>query len=277
MLSGLAAVSASSAPTPVHAAPAAPVRPAAASPAAAQAPVARVTSRGNRLANRLENRLENRLAIPATADQLIVVSSPTDDPPPPGYLATFRTYARAGPGSPWRPVFGAWQAETGSGHLIAATARREGDHATPIGVFAVGSEMYGNEPNPGGLHYGYHRLVCGDWWDEDPYSPQYNHMVHVSCGVTPAFAAWSEALWTETVAYPYFAVVRFNTDPIVAGPNARGSGIFLHSWMGGATEGCVALPEARLVEVLRWLEPSAHPVIEIGTDSQVDPVPRAAS
>jgi gamma-D-glutamyl-L-lysine dipeptidyl-peptidase len=216
-----------------------------------------------------------RLNIPAGADQLIVVSSPTDDPP--GYLATLRAYQRVGPNSPWRLVFGPWQAETGSGHLLAADARREGDHATPLGVFGIGATMYGNQPNPGGLHYAYHRLVCGDWWDEDPYSSQYNRFTHVSCGVTPAFAAWSEPLWTETVAYPYFAVIRFNMNPIRGGPNALGSGIFLHSWVGGATEGCVALPENRLLDVLRWLKSSAHPVVEIGTNAEVTPVSKAAS
>lgn len=218
-----------------------------------------------------------RLVIPASADQLIVVSSPTDDPSPPGYLASFRTYERAGRGSPWRPVFGTWRAETGSGHLLAAAIRREGDHATPIGVFGFGRTMYGNEQNPGGLHYAYHRLVCGDWWDEDPYSRHYNHFVHVRCGLTPTFAPWSEPLWTETVAYPYFAVTQFNMNPVRAGANALGSGIFLHSWVGGATEGCVALPKPRLLEVLRWLKPSAHPVIEIGTNAQVGPAPSSAS
>lgn len=228
-------------------------------PAAARANAPRASSRST------------GLEIPAGADQLIVVSSPTDDPSPPGYLATLRAYERANHRSRWRPVFGAWEVETGSGHLLAAAARREGDHATPIGVFAFGPTMYGNEPNPGGLRFAYHRLVCGDWWDEDPYSSRYNHFVHVSCGVTPAFATWSEALWTETVAYPYFAVIEFNMNPIRAGVSAPGAGIFLHSWVGGATEGCVALPEAHLLEVLRWLKPSAHPVIEIGTDDRVHP------
>jgi cell wall-associated NlpC family hydrolase/L,D-peptidoglycan transpeptidase YkuD (ErfK/YbiS/YcfS/YnhG family) len=217
------------------------------------------------------------LVIPAGADQLIVVSSPTDDPPAPGYLATLRAYERASAGSPWRPVFGPWRAETGSGHLLAAGVRREGDHATPIGVFGIGPTMYGDKPSPNGLHFAYHRLVCGDWWDEDPYSPQYNQIVHVRCGATPAFAAWSEPLWTETVAYPYFAVIQFNMNPIRAGANALGSGIFLHSWVGGATQGCVALPEGQLLDVLRWLKPSAHPVIEIGTDAEVGPAPSGTS
>lgn len=217
-----------------------------------------------------------QLTIPASADQLIVVSSPTDDPPAPGYLATLRTYARANGSSPWHPVFAAWQAETGSGHLLAATARREGDHATPIGVFGIGPTLYGNNPDPGGLHYAYHHLACGDWWDEDPNSPDYNRFVHVPCGTRPAFAAWSEALWTETVAYPYFAVVQFNSDPTVREPDAPGAGIFLHSWVGGATEGCIALPETELLRVLRWLRPDEHPVIEIGTVSEVQPTPPAS-
>jgi L,D-peptidoglycan transpeptidase YkuD (ErfK/YbiS/YcfS/YnhG family) len=211
-----------------------------------------------------------RFSIPASADQLIVVSSPNDDPPAPQYLATLRTYQRANGDSPWRAAFPAWRAETGAGHLLPASKRREGDHATPIGVFGIGATMYGNAPNPGGLSYPYHHLVCGDWWDEDPYSSQYNDFVHVSCSATPPFASWSEALWTETVAYPYFAVIQFNESPIAFGPNAPGAGIFLHSWVGTATEGCVALPESKLLDVLRWLKPSDHPQIEIGTNGQID-------
>jgi len=209
------------------------------------------------------------LRIPPNANQLIVVSSSTPDPSPPGYLATLNVYERETRHSSWQHVYGPWQAETGSGHLLPAADRLEGDHATPIGVFGFEATMYGNQPNPGGLHYAYHQLVCGDWWDEDPYSSQYSRFVLVACNVTPDFAAWSEALWTETLAYPYFAVIRFNTNPVRRGADAPGSGIFLHSWVYGATEGCVALREQRLLDVLRWLQPSQHPVIEIGTDDEL--------
>jgi L,D-peptidoglycan transpeptidase YkuD (ErfK/YbiS/YcfS/YnhG family) len=138
--------------------------------------------------------------------------------------------------------------------------------------------MYGTRADPGGLHEPYHQLVCGDWWDEDPYSPQYNRFVHVSCGTTPPFAAWSEPLWEETQGdrgYPYLAVIDYNDDPTVAGPDAPGSGIFLHAWMDAPTEGCIALPVNDLLDVLRWLEPADHPVIEIGTDAEVGHVPPA--
>jgi L,D-peptidoglycan transpeptidase YkuD (ErfK/YbiS/YcfS/YnhG family) len=211
----------------------------------------------------------DNFSIPSSADQLIVVSSPTYRPP--GYLATFQTYQRANASSPWTPVFASWRSEIGSGDLV--NARHFGDYATPTGVFAIGATMYGNRPNPGGLHYGYHQLTCGDWWDEDPYSPQYNQFVHVPCSTTPAFASWSEALWTETRAYPYLAVLQTNNDPTIGGSDAPGAGIFLHHWMNAPTEGCVALPLADLLDVLRWLDPTAHPVIEIGTAAEVGRVP----
>jgi L,D-peptidoglycan transpeptidase YkuD (ErfK/YbiS/YcfS/YnhG family) len=215
----------------------------------------------------------DNFAIPSTARQLIVVSSPTYRPP--GYLATFQTFQRASASSSWEPVFAGWKAEIGSGDLV--NVRHFGDYATPTGVFAIGARMYGNQPNPGGLHYAYHQLVCGDWWDEDPYSPVYNQFVHVPCGTTPPFASWSEALWTETRAYPYLAVLQTNNDPTIGGPNAPGAGIFLHHWMNAPTEGCVALPMASLLGVLRWLSPADHPVIEIGTDAEVGHVPPSAS
>jgi L,D-peptidoglycan transpeptidase YkuD (ErfK/YbiS/YcfS/YnhG family) len=208
-----------------------------------------------------------RLRIPPGVKQLVVVSSVTTDPS--NYLATLRVYQRSGIRARWRRVLGPWASETGSGHLLSGAQRREGDHATPIGVYSFGATIYGNKPDPGGLHYRYHRLVCGDWWDEDPYSSEYSRFVHVPCGVTPSFAAWSEPLWTETLAYPYLAVIDFNTNPVSDGANAPGSGIFLHGWMSAPTEGCVALPVSRLLAVLRWLRPAQHPMIEIGTDAEL--------
>jgi L,D-peptidoglycan transpeptidase YkuD (ErfK/YbiS/YcfS/YnhG family) len=210
-------------------------------------------------------------SIPSSARQLVVVSSRTYDPP--NYLANFQVFQRANVSSPWKRVFAPWRAEIGSGDLV--NVRHFGDHATPTGVFSIGLRMYGNEPNPGGLHYAFHQLVCGDWWDEDPYSPHYNQFVHVPCGTTPSFSSWSEALWTETRAYPYLAVLETNNDPTIGGPSAPGAGIFLHHWMNAPTQGCVALPLADLLKVLRWLDPAEHPVIDIGTDAEIHvPTPR---
>ena len=136
---------------------------------------------------------------------------------------------------------------------------REGDGTTPIGIFSIGSTMYGISPDPG-FAYHYHRLVCGDWWDEDPTSPVYNQFVHVPCGTRPQFGGGSEALWTESPAYDEFAVIDYNAAPVVPG---KGSAIFLHVAGSGPTDGCVAIAQGQLITTLRWLRPSDNPLIAI--------------
>jgi L,D-peptidoglycan transpeptidase YkuD (ErfK/YbiS/YcfS/YnhG family) len=150
-----------------------------------------------------------------------------------------------------RRVFGPWRARVGRNGL--STQHREGDGTTPTGTFALGPVIYGIDPNPG-LSRPYHRLVCGDWWDEDARSPTYNTFRHVACGTSPPFRGGSEALWRITPAYRLFAPIQYNAAPVVPG---RGSAIFLHVDTGRATNGCVSLPLRELRSVLRRLRPGA--------------------
>jgi L,D-peptidoglycan transpeptidase YkuD (ErfK/YbiS/YcfS/YnhG family) len=112
------------------------------------------------------------------------------------------------------------------------------------------------------VRYSYRRLVCGDWWVEDPASPYYNRFLHVRCGSTPPFHTTSEEMSRSPTAYRHLAVIAYNTSPVVPG---RGSGIFLHVSTGRPTLGCVSLSLSQLVATLRWLRPSAAPRIAIGT------------
>jgi L,D-peptidoglycan transpeptidase YkuD (ErfK/YbiS/YcfS/YnhG family) len=166
-------------------------------------------------------------------------------------------------GGCWQRAAGPWTARIGRSGL--STHHREGDGTTPVGAFGFGSVMYGIAANPG-VHFRYHRLACGDWWDEDPESPTYNTFRHVACGTTPPFGGDSEALWRQTRAYRHFAVIAYNTRPVVAG---RGSAMFLHEDTGAPTNGCVSLPPTRLVALLRWLRPAASPRIAIGTRAEL--------
>jgi L,D-peptidoglycan transpeptidase YkuD (ErfK/YbiS/YcfS/YnhG family) len=159
----------------------------------------------------------------------------------------------------WRPVAGSWTAWLGGRGVLAN--RREGDRTTPVGVFGLGRVMYGVAPNPG-VRFRYRRIVCGDWWVEDPRSPYYNQFRHVPCGTKPPFAVVSDDLSRSPTAYRHFVVVRFNMDPVVPG---RGSGIFLHASTGRPTLGCISLPVPRLLQTLRWLRPASAPRIAIGT------------
>ncbi|HUR22727.1 MAG TPA: hypothetical protein VMZ73_02540, partial [Acidimicrobiales bacterium] len=60
--------------------------------------------------------------------------------------------------------------------------------------------------------------------------------------------------------YDHGAVIAYNTDRTPG----LGSAIFMHVSNGGPTAGCVSLPSAQLVEVLRWLDPSMSPKIVLG-------------
>jgi L,D-peptidoglycan transpeptidase YkuD (ErfK/YbiS/YcfS/YnhG family) len=159
----------------------------------------------------------------------------------------------------WLAVGGPWRAHLGRNGLSAN--RHEGDKTTPMGVFGFQRVMYGLGPDPG-VRYRYHRIVCGDWWVEDPRSPYYNRFHHVRCGSTPPFRTTSEDMSRSPISYRHLAVVDFNTHPIVPG---RGSGIFLHVTTGRPTLGCVSLALSQLVTTLRWLDPRKSPRIAIGT------------
>ena len=160
-------------------------------------------------------------------------------------------------------VFGPWTARIGANGF--SDDKHEGDNTTPTGAFGIGPVMYGNAADPG-VHYSFHPLVCGDWWDEDPSSALYNTFQHVACGQTPPFGGDSEALWEETTAYPIFAVIDYNTGPITPGD---GSAIFLHADVGGPTAGCVSLPLGELDQLLVWLEPAEAPIVVMGPSSEI--------
>jgi L,D-peptidoglycan transpeptidase YkuD (ErfK/YbiS/YcfS/YnhG family) len=161
-------------------------------------------------------------------------------------------------------VLGPFEARLGYSGIT--TDKHEGDGATPAGIYDFETTMYGNAPNPG-VHFGYWQLSCGDWWDEDSASPEYNRFVVVPCSEShpPFDNGASEALWTETTAYPSFAVINYNAGDI---PGA-GSAIFLHADIGGPTAGCVSLPLGALDEVLDWMLPGDGPSIAIGTTATI--------
>jgi L,D-peptidoglycan transpeptidase YkuD (ErfK/YbiS/YcfS/YnhG family) len=159
----------------------------------------------------------------------------------------------------WSQSAGPWTAWLGGNGT--SPAKREGDRRTPTGIFGFLPTMYGISPNPG-VRYRYHRVVCGDWWVEDPASPSYNRFRHVRCGSRPPFRITSEDMSRSPTAYQHLAVIAYNTAPVVPG---RGSGIFFHVSTGRPTLGCVSLPLPQLVATLRWLRPAAAPLIAIGT------------
>lgn len=197
------------------------------------------------------------LASTGSARQLITVMASGYD----STTAEVEIWQRSG--SCWLAAGGPWSGMIGENGFT--DHHIEGDGTTPTGIYGIEPIVYGNAPNPG-TREPYHQLVCGDWWDEDPTSGDYNTFQHVPCGETPPFGGGSEALWTETPQYPSFAVVEYNTDPVK--PYA-GSAIFLHADTGSPTTGCVSIPLADLDQVLRWINPADTPTIVMGPAKEI--------
>ena len=168
--------------------------------------------------------------------------------------ATLTAYQRTTAG--WRVAYGPWPANLGYSGLAPPGAKREGDGRTPSGTFGFGFG-FGVDADPG-LRLTY-RPVTGPniVWDDDPASPRYNEWVDTNT----ADAGANPEPMDNTPAYDYGVVIDYNTAPVVAG---AGSAIFLHVSTGGATAGCVSLPTAELLDVLRWLDPTQQPAITMG-------------
>lgn len=93
-----------------------------------------------------------------------------------------------------------------------------------------------------------------DGWCDDPAEAAYNRLGPLPCRGS------HERLWRPDGLYDLLVELGYNDDPPLAG---RGSAIFLHVARPGylPTEGCVALAEDDLREVLRRM--GGGSVIEI--------------
>jgi L,D-peptidoglycan transpeptidase YkuD (ErfK/YbiS/YcfS/YnhG family) len=187
------------------------------------------------------------------AKQLIVVTSKSST----SSVATLRAFDEVK--GVWRQAFGPMLARIGGRGWSPARRRREGDGTTPEGIYTLGTTIYGTSKNPG-VVYRFHRLVPGDYWDENPAAgKKYNtfqHSTKTDCAHNP-YGGDSECLWREPIPYAYFAVINFNIP--ASGP--YGSGIFFHVGTADATAGCVSIAQKNLVRILDWLRPSDAPRI----------------
>lgn len=178
-----------------------------------------------------------------------------------GSYATVTAWERAGTG--WRRVIATSAARIGSHGVVAGTARKQGTGTTPTGTYTL-KQAFGIKADPG-TTMPYHQVTNDDWWVEDNLSAYYNQLRGASQGGFDTAAPessvnGSEHLITHTVPYQYAVVIDYNMAPAVP---YRGAGIFLHVNGAGATAGCVSVPLATMVAILRWLNPVGHPRIAI--------------
>lgn len=136
--------------------------------------------------------------------------------------------------------------------------KREGDGATPAGIWPVRRLLY--RPDREALPdtaLPVSPISETDGWCDDPGDPAYN------TPVTLPYPARCEALWRADALYDLVVVLGYNDDPPVAG---LGSAIFLHVARPdyGPTEGCVALAADDLRRAVARLRPGDSLDIRVG-------------
>jgi L,D-peptidoglycan transpeptidase YkuD (ErfK/YbiS/YcfS/YnhG family) len=130
-----------------------------------------------------------------------------------------------------------------------AADKREGDGASPLGVWPIRRVLYrpDREPAPGtGLPVA--PLSPEDGWCDAPGDPAYNRPVRLP------YPASAEALWREDGVYDLIVILGHNDDPPVS---PMGSAIFLHLIQpdGSPTAGCVAIQRADMLDLLARARP----------------------
>lgn len=200
------------------------------------------------------------------ARQCIVVRSSTWSSPT-GELRVFeRTSSRAA----WKPRGGTVPVVLGKKGLgwgkgaVALNANRgprkiEGDNKATAGVFRVGPAFgYAPAREARWIKLPYVALTKTTEGVDDPRSRYYNRLVD---RLKIARVDWrsSEKMLRTDHLYKWGLFVAHNP---AAEPGA-GSCIFLHIWKNSssATAGCTAMAERDLVNLLRWLDPAARPLL----------------
>lgn len=211
-----------------------------------------------------------RFAVPAGSLQVVLVRSSAWS----STSATVEFFQRTSATAAWTSALPAQSGRVGYGGMVEASARRQSTGTTPAGIFSLPS-AFGGAANPG-TAMSYRRFDGDDWWPYDPADPSTYNVYQTS---RPAGARWRTA-WAERLAdyyqgtnrqYAYGVVLDFNLPAAYQAANTGlGGGIFLHVSGTGATAGCISISEAAMASTLRWLTPSAKPVLVSGPTTWLD-------
>ncbi|MDH6124375.1 L,D-transpeptidase family protein [Kitasatospora sp. GP82] len=143
------------------------------------------------------------------------------------------------PDNRWKPGT-AWQGH--NAYKGWTTDKHTDDLHSPIGVFSL-TDAGGRKADPGSkLPYDQdsHFVVGGTGFNGEQLAGSFDYVVAINynrvTGVSPLDGRFPDG-------------------------KSKGGGIWLHVDHGGPTHGCVSLPEDQMIELLKTLDPAAHPMI----------------
>jgi len=219
--------------------------------------------------------LPERLRNIGDARQVIVVTTPSWT----SSYAQLQTWRMSDAGD-WVRVIDPIPARVGWNGVRRAKNRQQSTGTTPAGTFAL-PRAFGIA-DPKGVQLPYRKVDSNDWW---PYDPRDAKTYNVWQPHRVQHARWrpeyAERLKSYTGQYRYSVVLDYNLPSDIRWRNGQrvarntadtsaGGGIFLHVNGSGATAGCVSIVRARMLRVLRWLDPEKDPMIVIGPRDVID-------
>jgi L,D-peptidoglycan transpeptidase YkuD (ErfK/YbiS/YcfS/YnhG family) len=137
----------------------------------------------------------------------------------------------------------------GPAGVIAAADKREGDGASPAGIWPIREVIYRPDRGPAPTTALPGRAMTPeDGWCDDPSDAAYNQPVELPYGAS------AEAMWRDDEIYDIVVVLGHNDNPVAPG---MGSAIFLHLARPGypPTQGCVAISLSDLEALLAVARP----------------------
>lgn len=137
----------------------------------------------------------------------------------------------------------------GPAGVVPGAEKREGDGASPAGVWPIRRVLYRPDRGPQPeTALPVAAIAEDDGWCDAPDDPAYNQPVKLP------YPASAEQMWRDDHLYDLVVVLGHNDDPPVAG---LGSAIFLHLAKPdyAPTHGCVAVRRADLEALLRQARP----------------------
>lgn len=137
-----------------------------------------------------------------------------------------------------------WSVPCALGEAGLRLRKREGDLATPVGIWPMRAVLFRPDrvpPPRTGLPV--FRISPGDGWCDDPADRNYNRPVRLP------YAASAESLWRADRLYDIVVVLGHNDSPPLPG---RGSAVFFHLATPdyGPTAGCVAVSRRDMTTLL---------------------------
>ena len=204
-------------------------------------------------------------ALLEASEQVVVVITPNWT----STTGTMQRFERASPRSEWTSLESAVPVVVGrtgiawgvgfDGISTEGPHKHEGDGKAPAGFFPLDT-AFGFAPRDSmrAVKLPYVELLPTTDCVDDGTSAHYNTVVDK--GSVPR-VDWNSAEHMREVAqYKIGVIVGYNAAPPVKG---RGSCIFLHIWTGpdSHTAGCTAFDEAKLRDIMMWLDPAKRPLL----------------